>query len=58
MAYQARAAIDRIKFAIKYAEQFAPRTEQMCKLEFQLLDAPERLKKWIGGFRRGPDWER
>jgi hypothetical protein len=27
MAYQARVAVDRIKFAIKHAEQFAPRTD-------------------------------
>ena len=27
MAYQARVAIDRIKFAIKHTEQFAPRTD-------------------------------
>jgi hypothetical protein len=30
MAYQARVAMDRIRFAIKHAEQFGPRTDQMC----------------------------
>lgn len=44
MAYQARVAVDRIKFAIKHTEQFAPRTEQMREAELQLLDALERLE--------------
>lgn len=29
MAYQARVAIDRIRFAIKHTEQFGPRSDQM-----------------------------
>jgi len=45
MAYQARVAVDRIKFAIKHAEQFAPRTDQMREVELQLLDALERLQR-------------
>jgi len=45
MAYQARVAVDRIKFAIKHAEQFAPPTDQMREIELQLLDALERLDK-------------
>ena len=45
MAYQARVAIDRIKFAIKHAEQFTPRTDQMREVELQLLDALGRLQK-------------
>jgi hypothetical protein len=45
MAYQARVAVDRIKFAIKQAEQFAPRTDQMREVELQLLDALERLQR-------------
>ena len=45
MAYQARVAVDRIKFAIKHAEQFAPRTDQMREVELQLLDALERLQQ-------------
>jgi hypothetical protein len=44
MAYQARVAIDRIKFAIKQAEQFAPRTDQIREANLQLLDALERLE--------------
>ena len=45
MAYQARVAVDRIKFAIKRAEQFAPRTDQMREVELELLDALERLQR-------------
>ena len=45
MAYQARVAVDRIKFALKHSEQFAPRTDQMRQVELQLLDALERLEK-------------
>jgi len=45
MAYQARVAIDRIRFAIKHTEQFAPRTDQMREAELQLLDALERLER-------------
>jgi len=44
MAYQARVAIDRIRFAIKHAEQFEPHTEQMREAGLQLLDALERLE--------------
>jgi hypothetical protein len=44
MAYQARVAIDRIKFAIKHTEQFAPRTDAIREAGLQLLDALERLK--------------
>ena len=44
MAYQARVAIDRIKFAIKHTEQFAPRTETIREAGLQLLDALERLE--------------
>ena len=44
MAYQARVAMDRIRLAIKYAEQFAPRTDQMREVGFQLLDALQRLE--------------
>ena len=45
MAYQARVAIDRIRFAIKHTEQFAPRTEELREAELQLLDALERLER-------------
>jgi hypothetical protein len=44
MAYQARVAIDRIRFAIKHTEQFAPRTDELREAELQLLDALERLE--------------
>jgi hypothetical protein len=44
LAYQARVAIDRIRFVIKHTEQFAPRTEQMREAGLQLLDALQRLE--------------
>jgi hypothetical protein len=44
MAYQARVASDRIRFAIKHTEQFAPHTDQMREAALQLLDALERLE--------------
>ncbi|MBV9081267.1 MAG: hypothetical protein JOZ62_01225 [Acidobacteriaceae bacterium] len=44
MAYQARVAIDRIRFAIKHTEQFSPNTDQMRETGLQLLDALERLE--------------
>ena len=44
MAYQARVAIDRVRFAIKHTEQFGPHTDQMRHVGFQLLDALQRLE--------------
>ena len=44
MAYQARVAIDRIKFAIKHAEQFSKPCIHMREAGLQLLDALERLE--------------
>ena len=44
MAYQARVAIDRIKFAIKHTEQFVPCTPQSREAGLQLLDALQRLE--------------
>ena len=44
MAYQARVAIDRIRFAIKHTEQFGPRTDPMREAGLQLRDALERLE--------------
>ena len=44
MAYQARVAIDRIKFAIKHTEQFCPRSDPLREAGLQLLDALERLE--------------
>ena len=43
-AYQARVAIDRIKFAIRHAEQFAKPCEAMREVGMQLLDALQRLE--------------
>ena len=44
MAYQARVAIDRIKFAIRHTEQFARPCDVMREASLQLLDALERLE--------------
>ena len=44
MAYQARVAIDRIKFAIKHTEQFARPCGTMREAGLELLDALERLE--------------
>lgn len=44
LAYQARVAMDRIRFAIKHTEQFAPRTDPMFEAGLQLLDALQRLE--------------
>jgi hypothetical protein len=44
MAYQARVAIDRIKFAIRHTEQFARPCEAMHEVGIQLLDALQRLE--------------
>ncbi len=44
MAYQARVAIDRIRFAIKHTEQFCPRSDPLREAGLQLLDALHRLE--------------
>src|ERR1035441_4868795 len=44
MAYQARVAIDRIKFAIRHTEQFAKPCIYTREAGLQLLDALERLE--------------
>ena len=44
MAYQARIAIDRIKFAIKHADQFGKPCGAMREAGMQLLDALQRLE--------------
>ena len=44
LAYQARVAMDRIRFAIRHGEQFAPQTDQMHETNLQLLDALQRLE--------------
>jgi hypothetical protein len=66
MAYQARVAIDRIKFAIKHTEQFSKPYIHMREAGLQLLDALERLESLdrrfqirsriaMGGDRDGAD---
>jgi hypothetical protein len=44
LAYQARVAIDRIRFAIRQTKQFAPRTDEIREAGPQLLDALDRLQ--------------
>lgn len=44
MAYQARVAIDRIRFAIRHMEEFGPQSDQLREVGMQLLDALERLE--------------
>jgi hypothetical protein len=44
MAYQARVAIDRIRFAIKATDQFAHNPLQFREAGLQLLDALDRLE--------------
>jgi hypothetical protein len=44
MAYQARIAMDCIRFAIKHIEQFGPHTDQIREVGLQLLDALQRLE--------------
>src|SRR6266852_810292 len=44
MAYQARVAIDRIRFAIKQTEQAGGRADQVREIAMQLLDALNRLE--------------
>jgi hypothetical protein len=44
MAYQARIAMDRIKFAIKHTEHFARPCNVTREASLQLLDALERLE--------------
>ena len=43
-AYQARVAIDRIRFAIKHTEQFCPKSNPLREAGWQLLDALQRLE--------------
>jgi hypothetical protein len=45
MAYQARVAIDRIRLAIKYAEQFSQPYDQMREASLYLLEALDRLER-------------
>ena len=43
LAYQVRVAVERIRFAIRHIEKFAPHTDPMSQVSLQLLDALERL---------------
>jgi hypothetical protein len=43
-AYQVRVAIDRIKFAIRHADQFGKPCDAMREAGMQLLDALQRLE--------------
>lgn len=52
MAYQARVAIDRIRFAIKHTEQFGQHTDQMREAALQLLDALDRLESTERKFQK------
>ena len=53
MAYQARVAVDRIKFAIRHAEQFVKPCDALREAGIQLLDASNALNHLIAGFRLG-----
>jgi hypothetical protein len=44
LAYQARVAIDRIRFAIKATETTREKSEQLREAGMQLLDALDRLE--------------
>ncbi len=44
MAYQARIAVDRIKFAIRHADQFSNTCDATKNIGIQLLDALQRLE--------------
>jgi hypothetical protein len=52
MAYQVRIAIERIRFAIRHAEQFGKPTNEMREAALQLLDALERLELVDRRFQR------
>ena len=51
MAYQARVAIDRIRFAITHAEQFSKPCAQMREASMQLVEALDRLEGLDRRFR-------
>jgi hypothetical protein len=44
VAYQTRVAIDRIRFAVKHAEEFSKDCIQFREARLQLLDALDRLE--------------
>ena len=51
LAYHARVAIDRIKFAIRHVEQFGKPCDQMRDANLELLDALEGLETAERRFR-------
>ncbi len=51
MAYQARVAIDRIRFAIKTTEMSGEQSEPLKEARMQLLDALDRLEAAEHGFQ-------
>ena len=51
MAYQARVAIDRIKFAIKHADQFGKPCDTMREAECNCLTRLNDLNHWTAAFR-------
>lgn len=57
LAYQARIATDRIRFAIKETEKFSRDFEQIREATFQLVDALDRLESADRHFqKRFRDW--
>jgi hypothetical protein len=57
LAYQARVAIDRIRFAIRHIKGSTTHTDQMRKAGLELLDALDRLENAERRFQqrfRGP----
>ena len=52
LAYQARVAIDRIRFAIQHTEKFAPHTDHMREAGLQVLDALDLLQSPERRFQR------
>lgn len=52
MAYQARIAMDRIRFAIRVTEHSCDRQDQIREANFQLLDALGRLESAERNFQQ------
>jgi hypothetical protein len=58
MAYQARVAIEKIRFAIKQTEQAGGRAEQVREAGMQLLEALDRLESVERRFQQRSRWVR
>jgi hypothetical protein len=52
LAYQARLAIDKIRFAVKQIEQANSNAAPLCEASLQLLDALDRLEAAERNFQR------